>query len=107
MESIEVGQLERETHELIGALDAVSTLREELELRLEEARDDCVREVLDNIIALVDAQGIEYRHRRDECRARLQRERERGQEKGVRTLYSVYPCDSDQSYTRVSVLPFL
>ncbi len=75
MESIEVGQLERETHELIGALDTVSTLREELELRLEEARDDCVREVLDNIIALVDAQGIEYRHRRDECRARLQREK--------------------------------
>jgi hypothetical protein len=28
-------------------------------------------------------------------------------EKGVRTLYSVYPCDPDQSYTRVSVLPFL
>jgi len=71
MESTDVGRLEREFHELIGALDAISTLKEELELRLEEARDDCVREVLDNIIALADAQGIEYRRRRDEWRARL------------------------------------
>ena len=72
MESTEVERLEREIHELIGALDAIGALKEELELRLEEARDDCVREVLDNIISLVDAQGIEYRRRREEWRARLQ-----------------------------------
>ena len=72
MESTDVGRLEREFHELIGALDAISALKEKLELRLEEARDDCVREVLDNIIVLVDAQGIEYRRRRNELRARLQ-----------------------------------
>jgi len=72
MDSKDVGKLKLEFHELIGALDAISALKEELELRLEEARDDCVREVLDNIITLVDAQTIEYRHRRDEWRARLQ-----------------------------------
>jgi hypothetical protein len=72
MESADVGRLQREVHELNGALDTISTLKEELELRLEEARDDCVREVLDNVIALIDAQGIEYRRRREERRARLQ-----------------------------------
>ncbi len=48
MESTDVRRLEREVHELTGALDAVSVLKEELELRLAEARDDYVREVLDN-----------------------------------------------------------
>jgi hypothetical protein len=72
MESTHVEPSEREFHELIGAHDAISALKEKLELRLEEARDDCVREVLDNIIALVDAQGIEYRRRKEELRTRLQ-----------------------------------
>jgi hypothetical protein len=72
VDSTDVGRSEREFHELIGALDAISALKEELELRLEEARDDCGREVLHNIISLVDAQGIEYRRRRDEWRTRLQ-----------------------------------
>ncbi len=72
MDSTGAGRLEDEFHKLTGSLDAISTLSEELELRLEEARDDCVREVLDSIIALVDAQGIENRHRRDELRMRLQ-----------------------------------
>lgn len=73
MDSKDVDRSECELHELIGALDALNALKEELELRLEEARDDGVREVLDNIIVLVDAQGIEYRSRRDEWHARLQR----------------------------------
>jgi len=73
MDNKDVERSECEFHELIGALDAFNTLKEELELRLEEARDNCVREVLDNIIALVDAQDIEYRRRRDEWRALLQR----------------------------------
>lgn len=72
MDSKDIGQLQREVHELSGALDVTSALKEKLELRLEEARDDCVREVLDDIIALVDAQDIEYRRRHGELRARLQ-----------------------------------
>lgn len=51
MESTDIEGLEREHYELVGAVDAISTLREELELRLGEARDDCVREVLDNVIS--------------------------------------------------------
>jgi hypothetical protein len=65
-DSAVAGRLNREFHELIGALDAISALKEELELRLDEARDDCVREVLDNVIALVGAHIIEYQHRRSE-----------------------------------------
>jgi hypothetical protein len=74
MGSPEAGQSQREFDELTGALDAIGKLREELELRLEEGRDDCVREVLDNVIALVDAHSIEYRHRREACRGLLQDE---------------------------------
>lgn len=66
---------EQEFHELVGALDAIHTLREELELQLEEARDDCMREVLDNIIMLVNAQDVEYRHRRDELGAHMQQKK--------------------------------
>jgi|GEM_PF-696105 len=72
MNSKDVERSEREYHELMGALNATNVLKEELKLRLDEARDDCVREVLDNVIALVDAQCIEYRHRRDDLRVRLQ-----------------------------------
>ena len=71
MDSKDAGQLERELRELIGALNAISVLKEELELRLEEARDDCVREVLDNVIALVGAYSIEYQHRRSELHKEL------------------------------------
>ena len=56
---------EHECHEMNGALYAISMLKDELELRLDEARDDCVREVMDNIIALIDAQDREYRHRKN------------------------------------------
>lgn len=72
MNSKDVERSEREFCELMGALDAINALKEQLELRLQEARDDCVREVLDNVITLVGAQGIEYRRRRDDLRVRLQ-----------------------------------
>jgi len=76
MKSADVEQVERELLELNGALDAIYALREILELRQADARDDCVREVLDNVIFLVDAHEIEYRRRRDECRNRLQSARQ-------------------------------
>ena len=63
---------ERELYELIGAFNVIGTLKEEVVLRLDEARDDCVREVLDNIISLLDAQSFEYRRRRDNLRENLQ-----------------------------------
>ena len=71
MNNTDVERLEREFHELIGALGAIGALKEQLELRLGEARDDCVREVLDNVIALVSAHSIEYRHRGSELRKEL------------------------------------
>ena len=71
MVSTDVEGSDCELQELSGSLNAIDALKSELELRLEEARDDCVREVLDNIIALVDAREIEYRRRREELRARL------------------------------------
>lgn len=66
MDNTDMKQVERECHEIIGALDAINTLKEELELRLDEARDDCVREVLDNIISLICAQDSEYRRRKND-----------------------------------------
>ncbi len=66
MESTDSLRLDREFHKLVGAIDAINVLKEELELRLEEARDDCVRETLDNIIVLVGAQVVEYQRRKKE-----------------------------------------
>ena len=40
MNSKDVERSESEYHELIGALDATNMLKEELKLRLDEARDD-------------------------------------------------------------------
>jgi hypothetical protein len=57
---------EREMDELKGAIAALDTLQQTLELRLNEARDQGAREVLDNVIALVGAYTSEYRHRKSE-----------------------------------------
>ena len=48
----------REMDELKGAIAALETLQQKLELRLNEA--------LDNVIALVGAYTSEYRHRKRE-----------------------------------------
>ena len=66
--SEEGSRREREFHELSGAIAAIEALQEILELRLNEARDDCVREALDNVIALVTAHGLEYQQRRHELK---------------------------------------
>lgn len=68
VQSEEASRREREFHELSGAIAAIEALQEILELRLNEARDDCVREALDNVIALVSAHGIEYQQRRHEMK---------------------------------------
>jgi hypothetical protein len=69
MEYEEMTEHEQEMHELNGAIAALDTLREKLELRLNEARDECVREALDNVIELARAYEIEYRHRRQDLQA--------------------------------------
>jgi len=46
MENADTGRLKQEFYELIGAHDAISSLKDQLDLRLEEARDECVREAL-------------------------------------------------------------
>lgn len=72
MEREDVERLEREFYELSGAVNAARMLKEEFEQRLDEPRDDCVREVLDNVIVLVIAQNIEYQHRRNELHKELE-----------------------------------
>ncbi|HSH43113.1 MAG TPA: hypothetical protein VK973_13385 [Arenicellales bacterium] len=54
---------------MTGALAAIDALRETLELRRDEARDECVHEVLDNVVALVQAHEIEYRRRKEVLQA--------------------------------------
>ena len=48
-------QLERDLLEAKGALDILSTLREEFAQWAEEAQDDSKREALDNVLAHVEA----------------------------------------------------
>lgn len=72
MVSNESERRQREVCELNGALSVLDTLLERLDLRLNEARDDCVREVLDNVIELVRGYEIEYRHRKTEQQAALE-----------------------------------
>lgn len=57
--------------ELNGALSVLDILLERLDLRRNEARDDCMREALDNVIELVRAYEIEYQHRITEQQAAL------------------------------------
>jgi hypothetical protein len=71
MQSEEAERRQREFHELSGALMAINALQERLELRLNEARDECVRETLDNVIALVRAHGFEYQQRRSALQTTL------------------------------------
>ena len=71
MDSTDIVRMKREYDELVGACDAMSSLKVGLVSRLEEARDDCVREVLDNIIELVESRELEYGHRRDELAAKV------------------------------------
>lgn len=70
MHNTDAERLESELHELIGADNAISLLEQELNLYLGEAHDECVLEVLGDIITIVHAQGIEYRSRVEELRAR-------------------------------------
>ena len=51
-------------HELIGALDILTLLREEMEQWLEEAQDQSERETLENVVGHLATMEVEYRRRR-------------------------------------------
>jgi hypothetical protein len=69
---MDMKQAEREYYEAVGALDAINILKDKLELRLSEARDECVREVWDNIIVLIESQYSEYHRRKEELREQME-----------------------------------
>jgi hypothetical protein len=53
-----------ELHELTGALDMLTLLREEMEQWLEEAQDPSERETLENVVGHLATMEAEYRRRR-------------------------------------------
>jgi hypothetical protein len=53
-----------ELHELAGALDILTLLREEMEQWLEEAQDASKQETLENVVGHLAAMEEEYRRRR-------------------------------------------
>jgi len=71
----EVERRQDEICELNGALSVLDTLLERLDLRLNEARDDCVREARDNVVELVRAYEIEYQQRITDQQAALENKR--------------------------------
>jgi hypothetical protein len=52
-----------ELNRLVGAIDMISMLREEMEQWLEEAQDDSKQEALENVVGHLGAIEEEYRHR--------------------------------------------
>ncbi len=61
-----VSEPQRQLHELKGALDLLSELREEFAQWLEEAEDGSKREELENVLGHIEALESEYRNRREE-----------------------------------------
>jgi hypothetical protein len=53
-----------ELHELIGALNILTLLREEMEQWLEEAQDASKQETLENVVGHLAVMEEEYRRRR-------------------------------------------
>ena len=52
-----------ELHELVGALNLITLLREEMEQWLEEAQDASKQETLENVVGHLESMEAEY-HRR-------------------------------------------
>jgi hypothetical protein len=52
-----------ELHELVGALNMITLLREEMEQWLEEAQDASKQETLENVVGHLESMEAEY-HRR-------------------------------------------
>ncbi len=54
---------EAERHQLVGALNMLTLLREEMAQWLEEAQDSSKHETLENVLGHLEAMEAEYRHR--------------------------------------------
>ncbi len=52
-----------ERHKLVGALDVLAILREEMEQWLEEAQDASKQESLENVLGHITVMENEYKHR--------------------------------------------
>ena len=52
-----------ELNRLVGAIDLLSMLREDMEQWLEEAQDESKQEALENVVGHLGAIEEEYRHR--------------------------------------------
>jgi phage tail tape-measure protein len=65
-------KLAREYHELVGALDVLTALREEFEQWVEEAQDDSKQEALENVLGHVESMETQYKKRREDAQRRLE-----------------------------------
>ncbi len=66
-----VSEPQHQLHELKGAVDILSELREEFAQWLEEAEDGSKREELENVLGHVEALESEYRTRRKELQMKV------------------------------------
>lgn len=60
-----------QVQQLIGALDILNVLREEMEQWLEEAQDDSKQECLENVVGHIGAIEVSYHKRLEEARDKL------------------------------------
>lgn len=71
MDSNSTRDMQNQLHELIGAVDILNLLREEMEQWLEEAQNESKREALENVLGHLEVVEEEYKQRRDELSTRL------------------------------------
>jgi len=71
MPSNSISQLERELHEVMGGLDLLDTLREEIAQWLEEAQDESKKEALENVLGHLEVMETEYRTRQEGLQKKL------------------------------------
>jgi hypothetical protein len=61
-----------QVQQLVGALDLIDILREEMEQWLEEAQDDSKRECLENVVGHIGAIEENYRNRLAEMKQKVE-----------------------------------
>lgn len=59
-----------QVQQLVGALDIIDVLREEMEQWLEEAQDESKRECLENVVGHIGTIEVTYRQRLAEMRGK-------------------------------------
>jgi len=60
-----------QVQQLVGALDIIDLLREEMEQWLEEAQDDSKQECLENVLGHISAMEVSYRQRLTEMQEKM------------------------------------